>query len=340
MFKTAIAVITCLLINGTITTAHAQIPSQTLVIADSALNLNQSILAQNVVHEVCILEWQTCPNGKSFMEGPGSAALPDNFISKNGFDHGRSMVSASVKTNPGIQIIFIRMVGNSSTGTRLNVSGQTIAMVLKWVSDNQNKFNISAVAMSQGHHVLKSLTKYCPIESTVERLIIGLKETGVPFFVPAGNSRDYERIDWPACIPEAVAIGGLNEDKSIADYSNLDNALIDYFEVGSMNILGESNSEVRFTGTSISVQIAAAKWMLLRGMFPGLSVDELFQRLDQTTTKVSNSKIQAGKVLPTVIRNPDEQISIQSELDKFSELKNELAKLRTIIRDLLFMLRR
>ena len=340
MFKTAIAVITCLLINGTITAAHAQIPSQTLVIADSALNLNQSILAQNVVHEVCILEWQTCPNGKSFMEGPGSAALPDNFISKNGFDHGRSMVSASVKTNPGIQIIFIRMVGNSSTGTRLNVSGQTIAMVLKWVSDNQNKFNISAVAMSQGHHVLSTRTTYCPVESTVERLIIGLKETGVPFFVPAGNSRDYSRIDWPACIPEAVAIGGLNEDKSIADYSNLDNALIDYFEVGSMYILGESNSEVKFTGTSIAVQIAAAKWMLLRGMFPGLSVDELFQRLDQTTTTVSNSKIQAGKVLPTVIRNPEEQISIQSELDKFSELRNELAKLRIIIRDLLLMLRR
>jgi DNA-directed RNA polymerase beta subunit len=111
----------------------------------------------------------------------------------------------------------------------------------------------------------------------------------------------------------------LNEDKSIADYSNLDNALIDYFEVGSMYILGESNSEVKFTGTSIAVQIAAAKWMLLRGMFPGLSVDELFQRLDQTTTTVSNSKIQAGKVLPTVIRNPEEQISIQSELDKFSD---------------------
>jgi hypothetical protein len=93
LFKTAIAVITCLLINGTITAAHAQIPSQTLVIADSALNLNQSILAQNVVHEVCILEWQTCPNGKSFMEGPGAAALPDNFISKKVDVSNKSYIS-------------------------------------------------------------------------------------------------------------------------------------------------------------------------------------------------------------------------------------------------------
>jgi hypothetical protein len=338
--KTAIVVITCLLINGSINDARAQIPSQTLVIADTALNINQSIFAQNVVHEVCILEWQTCPNGKSFMEGPGSAALPDSLISRNGFDHGNNMVSASVKTNPGIQIIFIRIVGNSSTGTRLNVSGQTIALVLKWVSDNRNKFNIAAVAMSQGHHALTTQTKYCPNEPITESMIISLKDSGIPFFVPAGNSRDYERIDWPACIPEAIAIGGLKEDKSIASYSNLDDDLIDYFEVGTLKITDINSKEVNFEGTSISVQVAAAKWMKLRGMFPHLSLGELFVRLDQSTTKVSNSKIQAGKAFPAVIINPDEQISIQSELDELARLKNELAELRTIIQVLLSMLKR
>lgn len=340
MLKTAIAVITCLLINGSVTDARAQIPTQTLVIADTALNLNQSILAQNVVHEVCILEWQVCPNGSSFMEGPGAARLPDSFISRNGFDHGNNMVSASVKTNPGIQIIFIRMVGNSSAGTRLNVSGQTIALVLKWVADNRSKFNIAAVAMSQGHHALSTQTTYCPIERSVESMVISLKGVGIPFFVPAGNSRDYERIDWPACIPEAIAIGGLKEDKSIAPYSNLDDNLIDYFEVGTLKIKDVNNNEINFEGTSISVQVAAAKWMKLRGMFPHLSLSELFVRLDQGTTKVSNSKVQAGKAFPAVIINPDEQIYIQSELDELAQLKNELAEIRTIIQVLLSMLKR
>ena len=340
MFKTATFVLTGLLIAGSLPNAAAQIPAQTLVVVDTALNVEQSVLAQNIVHEVCILEWSVCPNGTKFMEGSGAASLPSNFISSNGFDHGRNMVSAAVKTYPGLQIVFIRVVGNSSTGSRLNVSQQTIALVLKWVSDNKSRFNIAAVAMSQGHHGVSTLTRYCPRESMVENMVKQLRDDGVPFFVPTGNSRDYDRIDWPACIPESISIAGLTESRSIASYSNLDNALTDYFEVGKIKVLDANNKEIDFEGTSVSVQVAAAKWMKLRGIYPNLTTDELFQKLDQSTTLVSNHKIEAGKAFPMDIRNPDEEITIQSGLLELNQLRYDLAKLYDIIRELLLSIKR
>ena len=50
--------------------AHAEFP-QTLVIADTALDSSMSEFSNNIVHELCILDWPTCPNGENFMEGKG-----------------------------------------------------------------------------------------------------------------------------------------------------------------------------------------------------------------------------------------------------------------------------
>ena len=48
----------------------------TLVIADTALDSTTAEFSKNIVLELCILEWSTCPNGDKFMQGKGSANLP------------------------------------------------------------------------------------------------------------------------------------------------------------------------------------------------------------------------------------------------------------------------
>ncbi|MGV2433398.1 MAG UNVERIFIED_CONTAM: hypothetical protein LVQ98_09240 [Rickettsiaceae bacterium] len=40
-----------------------------------------------------------------------------------------------------------------------------------------------------------------------ESKINTLMTAGIPVFFPTGNSRDYTKIDWPACIPASIAIG-------------------------------------------------------------------------------------------------------------------------------------
>ena len=320
--------------------AYAQLQEETLVVIDTALNSDQPEIAANIKYEVCILDWSVCPNGQNFMEGKGAAYLSPRFMSDNGFNHGSQMVSAALRTNSNMQIIFIRIVGSSNSGARLNVSPNVVAKALKWVSDNKDRFQISAVAMSQGHHNLSVLTRYCPTESTFESMVDLLLQKGVPVFVPAGNSRDYERLDWPACYPPTVSVGALDTNGQISSYGNTDSNLLDYFEIGEVKVSDFDGSERTATGTSISVQVAAAKWMKLREYFPYLTHAELFEKLDNSTTKVGNSKVQSGKAFPSVVANPDTEVKIQSETDELNMLRIELAKLFSIIKDLLLMLKR
>ena len=266
------------------------------------------------------------------MEGKGSANLPIQFISENGFNHGTQMVSAAVRTNPDLKIIFIRMVGNSNSGARLNVSPFAVAKVLKWVSENQTRFNIQAVAMSQGHHNLSSLTRYCPSDYSTEGMVIRLRNQGIFLFVPAGNSRDYERLDWPACIPETISIGALNSKRAIASYSNLDNKLIDYFENGTLAVSDVTGFERTSEGTSISVQIAAAKWMQFIPQYPSLNNEDRLQEFDRFTRQVSNNVISNGKAFPEKIENPEVRIYVETEYkDELAKLKFQLDELKNLI---------
>ena len=77
----------------------------TIAILDTALDTSLPIFKDRIAYEVCILEWNSCPNGKNFMEGPGSAVLPSNIISSNGFDHGTQMTSVVVGLDPNISSI-------------------------------------------------------------------------------------------------------------------------------------------------------------------------------------------------------------------------------------------
>lgn len=315
--------------------AIAQLQEETLVVIDTALNSDQADIAGNIKYEVCILDWFACPNGQRFMEGKGAAYLSPRFMSDNGFNHGSQMVSAALKTNPNMQIIFIRIVGNSNTGARLNTSPNTVALALKWVSDNREKFKIGAVVMSQGHHNLSSLTRYCPTESTVETMIDLLLQKGVPFFVPAGNSRDYERLDWPACHSSTLAIGALDTNRQIAAYGNYDPKLLDFYEVGELKIKDFDGRERTATGTSVAAQVAAAKWMRILELNPNLTYEQRLEFLIKSTSVIKNSRVKNGIALPAAIEDPEVRIELINELD---QLRGQLADLRRLISKLLSML--
>lgn len=299
-----------------INSAHAQLQNESLVVIDSALNADQSKLSGNIIYEVCILDWSACPNGQNFMEGKGSAYLQPRFMGHNGFNHGTQMVSSALRTNPNLQIVFIRIVANSSAGSRLNVSPVSVARALKWVSENKEKFKIGAVAMSQGHHNLSKLTKYCPHDSSVESMIELLLQNGIPFFVPAGNSRDYERIDWPACNPSAISIGALDINRNIASYGNIDRDLLDFFEIGEQKVLDHDGLERIATGTSVSAQIAAAKWMKIIELNPSKSYDQRMSMFVNSSFRVSNKYITNALALPIEIQDPEIKIQLSAELDQ------------------------
>jgi hypothetical protein len=273
-------------------------PAPTIAILDTALDSSLSLFKDRIIYEACVVQWNSCPNGLSIMEGPGSASMPSQFISKNGFQHGTQLASLAVKTNMTVKIVFVRVIGSTSNGSRQSAGEQTVYNALDWVIANKDKFNIQAVSMSQSHHNLGPAgTDYCPKTPNTEARIKTLQSAGVPVFFPAGNGRDYKRIDWPACISSSIAIGATMPTKEVAIYSNFDSNLVDFFAEGTTRALNPGGAIVNVAGTSASTVIAATSWATLKSLKPNLSYSEIYDIFSKTSLPTKNSRVSGGKLI-------------------------------------------
>lgn len=282
-------------VKNNISNKSVQIP--TIAILDTAIDTSLPMFKNNVVYEVCIVEWSSCPNGLSVMEGPGSATLKREWLSKNGFDHGTQMTSIAVQTNSSVNIVFIKIIGTNSNGFRQAANEATVYNALQWIIDNKTRFNIQAVSMSQGHHNLIAGSDYCPKTPTTESKINTLKLMDVGVFFPAGNARDYSRIDWPACIPSAIAIGATMPAQTVAIYSNYDPLLIDFFAQGTIQGTTVGGGKINLAGTSASTVIAATSWATIKASKPNLTYGQIYDLISKTSINTYNSKVPSGKLI-------------------------------------------
>lgn len=270
----------------------------TIAILDTAIDTSLPIFKDRIVFEACVTQWNACPNGQGEMEGTNSATLPRNFLSRNGFNHGTQMASLAIQENPNVNIVFVRIIGSGPTGLRKPSGEQTVYAALDWVLRNKDRFNIQAVSMSQGHHNLgRPNTQYCPNTPITEAKIKSLSDAGIPVFVPAGNNRDYFRIDWPACIPSTISIGATMPTKSVAIYSNYDQSLVDFFALGTTRAVDVGGRTVNVAGTSASTVIAATQWATIKSAKPHLSYSEIYDLISRTSIPTENSKVKGGKLI-------------------------------------------
>lgn len=268
-----------------------------IAILDTAIDTTLPELSGKVVHEVCLLERGPCPNGGTYMEGPGSASMSKDLITKNGFDHGTQMAYVAIRNNPNMNIVFVRIIGNNPNGGRQVATEKTVVTALQWVIENKDKWNIQAVSMSQGHHNLLSVVDYCPKTPLTEGKIKSLQGMGVPVFLPAGNNGDINKIDWPSCIPASIAVGATMPTKTIAPYSNNDSNLIDFFAQGTMPGITVGGTKVNLAGTSSATQIAASNWVAVKSAKPNLTYSDIYNLFVTTSTNTYSSKIKVGKLM-------------------------------------------
>jgi serine protease len=270
----------------------------TIAILDTAIDTSLPIFKNRIVFEACVTQWSSCPNGLKEMEGTNSATMRSDWISKNGFDHGTQMASLAVATNPNINIVFVRIIGANSIGLRQAAGEATVYNSLDWVLRNKDRFNIQAVSLSQSHHVLGPAgTDYCPKTPITESKIKALLDLNIPVFVSAGNVSDVKRIDWPACIPSAVAIGATMPHKEIAFYSNSDINLIDFYALGTTQATTVGGKTINVAGTSASTVIAATQWATIKSTKPNLTYQQMYDLVSRTSLPTKNSKISSGKLI-------------------------------------------
>ena len=277
---------------------NKNVAQPTIAILDTALDTSLPIFKDKILFEACVTQWSSCPNGLSEMEGTNSSTLKPEWISKNGFDHGTQIASIAVATNPNVKIVFVRIIGTSSTGLRQSTSEATVYNALDWVIRNKDKFNIQAVSMSQGHSAGRNPDpNYCPSTPITEGKINQLMTAGVPVFFPTGNARNYSKIDWPACIPSSVAIGATMPAETIAIYSNHDPLLTDFFALGQVKAINPGGRVVNVGGTSAATVIAATQWATIKASKPNLTYSQIYDLISKTSKPTYNSKITGGKLI-------------------------------------------
>ena len=269
----------------------------TLAILDTAIDTSLPAFKDKIVQEVCLLERGPCPNGSTYMEGPGAASMPSNLLTKNGFEHGTQMTYLAIENNPNMKIVFVRIIGNNPDGIRQVATEAAVYNALQWVIDNKDKYNIKAVTMAQAANNWVAGSDYCPKTPITQSKIQTLVANNIPVFLPAGNDFNYTKLRWPACLPESIAVGATMPTKAIAVYTNYDAKLIDFFALGTTITYGPGNAKTPIAGTSASIQAAAATWLAVSSSKPGLTYNQIYDLISRTSTTTSNSKIKGGKLI-------------------------------------------
>ena len=283
------------------TASHAALKNTTieptLAILDTAIDTSLPLFKDKILQEVCLLERGPCPNGQTYMEGPGAASMPSNLISQRGFDHGTQMTYLAIINNPNMKIVFVRIIGSNPDGVRQVATEAAVYNALQWVIDNKDKYNIKAVSMAQASSNWVDGADYCPKTPITQSKIQTLLASSIPVFLPAGNDYNYTKLRWPACLPESIAVGASMPSNAVAVYTNYDAKLIDFFALGTTTTYGPGNVKAPVAGTSASIQAAAAIWLAISSAKPELTYSQMYDLISRTSTSISNSKIKGGKLI-------------------------------------------
>lgn len=272
--------------------AHASNPP-TVAIIDTGYDASVTQFANKIVYEQCYSSFfASCPNGKSNMSGPGSAALSPAQLAINGTGHGSEMLSGEIITNPNIKFVYIRAF-SVETKPALMVApyDSDIPLILNWIAANASVYNIQAVSMS----FARAVTSSCPINSAIAIATSNLKSLNIPVFAGAGNEGNLTHIDFPACNPGIISVGG--QINNIPAYWSNSGAGLGWAALGSLNVTSVGNSSVVSTGTSIATTISAASWVAIRQAKPTLNYQQVYSLIQNTATMSSAAYI---KNVPTL----------------------------------------
>lgn len=203
--KKVIVIVTSFALLAAGFTPAAQANSQkTLVIIDSGIAAELPFAKEMIIEEACFIEFGRCPNGQSSMFGKGAASLPVARVNHKAMHHGTQMASVAYQIDPSTKLVMIRIVGMSEKGFANSYTTRAVTKALNWVNLNAERLNVGAVSLSIGRSFKEAS---CPIERELQTQVQQLAALNIPVVAATGNGSNRVKVDYPACIPEVLAIG-------------------------------------------------------------------------------------------------------------------------------------
>ena len=272
--------------------AHASNPP-TVAIIDTGYDPAVSQFSGKIIAEQCYTSFfASCPNGKSTMSGPGSAALSSSQLSVLGAGHGSEMMAGEIITNPNIKFVYIRAF-SVETKPALMVApyDSDIPLILNWIAANASIYNIQAVSMS----FARAVTSSCPINSAIAIATSNLKSLNIPVFAGAGNEGNQNTIDFPACNTGIISVGG--EINNVHAYWSNYSPNIGWDALGQLTVNSVGNKPVTSIGTSIATTISAASWVAIKQAKPTLNYQQIYSLIKSTASTSSSVYVKSVATL-------------------------------------------
>lgn len=152
----------------------------------------------------------------------------------------------------------------------LSYSSDQIA-ALEWIYDQRQTLDIAAVNMSLGG----GRSEWSCLDNPRRDIIVALREAGIATVIATGNDGYDNALSYPACIPEAIAVGSLGPYSNEGFWRDLlaPGDLIMSAYPGRNNAAGSATVEA--TGTSMAAPHVAGGLALLREAYPEASIDQM-----------------------------------------------------------------
>ena len=194
-----------------------------------------------------------CPNGFDTMSGAGSA--------EDGSGHGTNgagiiasdgLVSSS-GVAPGAGIVALKILSDTGSGSFSDVDA-----ALDWIISNHATYNIRAVnlSISDGNEHSNSAAHPCSGSVTADA-IQDLVALDIAVITSSGNNGFDGGIGFPACVPEAISVGGVY-DANVGSASWCDGATCS--PALCVDATTSADQFVCHTNSSADLDILAPDW--------------------------------------------------------------------------------
>lgn len=279
----------------------------TIAVLDTGVDPTHPDLAPALEHEECFCAGDCCPNRRARQSGPGSArSRHEHGVHVSGIAVSRGAV-ADLGVAPGARLLAIKVLNDENRGFLSDwVAG------LDWVVSERP--DVRVVNMSLVSDALYSAPCDAADATTMmfAELIETFRERGGLVFAAAGNNGDPGRLTAPACVGGAIAVGAVDRQDAVADFSNGGTGL-DLLAPG-VGILSDSpgGGLTTLSGTSMASPHAAGAAALLIGAVPGLHAEDVETILRDTGVEVfdprtglTHPRIEALRALDAAARSAE-----------------------------------
>jgi len=186
---------------------------------------------------------------------------------------------------PQASLVGVKVLDSGGSG-----SFATVMAGMEWTVEKRYEFNIRAASMSLGGPGAIEWTS--SEEDSVNRYANEMVRAGIALFIAAGNSAISAQIGTPGSAEDAITVGALDKDSSIAIYSSQGpteegriKPNIAYVGSDVMSVAHNTgDGYVAFSGTSMATPGAAGVAALMLQANPDLSPFDIRNIMQETAT--------------------------------------------------------